>query len=194
MKWIVFWILISTVLAPYKPVKDEFGRGGEGLVSVPAVLSVMSKKDTLHREFDRRDSAYAFMNRAKKEIVTSNKGFYSNLGEQRIDTVWMEVRFANETDDPKFENFKEEVGFHYSEEFWNWIADCSDAINDQPYYNIIIHNCYYKRKSVKTTTHYIEHLYRTEYEKCLKSVGGKDIELPDGSQYCFAKIFGSDRK
>jgi hypothetical protein len=180
MKYIVFWVITSWVISYW------FGRNDFGFFDYKEIKEKFDPI-TLSKEFSTRDSALDFIKRLKEYKPKNDIHF--------VDTVWITGRYVNETGDAKFENFKEEIGFHYTEQFWNWISDCSDATNQQPYYNKITRAYYDKGISAEKTAHYIERLYRMCYNDCIDSVGGKDIWMPkDSSEFCFSKVFGKDFK
>jgi len=80
MKLIVFWVLVTLTLAPPIYTKDEFGRK---VIEKPS--TVQYQRDTLSREYANRDSAMAFMERAKLIKRQPNSG----AGSQWIDTIWI---------------------------------------------------------------------------------------------------------
>jgi hypothetical protein len=81
MKLIVFWVLVTLTLAPPIYTKDEFGRP---VIEKPSVIQY--KRDTLSREYTNRDSAVAFIERAK--LIKRQPS--SGAGSQWVDTVWIE--------------------------------------------------------------------------------------------------------
>ena len=93
-----------------------------------------------------------------------------------------------------FEEWEDNVNGEYTEDFWNCIADFSNAVEDQPYYRQLVQDKYNVGWSSKRTAHFITRLYMGAFNKCIDSVGGVDIEMPDSSQLCFGKVFGDNFK
>jgi len=80
MKLIVFWVLVTLTLSAPIYTKDEFGRTA---IEMPSTIQY--QRDTLSREYTDKDSAMAFIERAKK--IKRQAG--SGAGSQWIDTVWI---------------------------------------------------------------------------------------------------------
>lgn len=86
MKYIVFWILVTVSMAAPRSYKDEFGRSFQDMS-----MRIEQNRDTLSKQFDQIDSAHAFINRAEKLKADPLYPWHMTVGEQYIDSVWMEI-------------------------------------------------------------------------------------------------------
>ena len=89
MKYIVFWILVTVSMAAPRSYKDEFGRSFTDLT-----MRIEHHSDTLSKSFDHLDSAMAFIDRSNKLKTDPLYPWHVAVGEQYIDSVWMETVYT----------------------------------------------------------------------------------------------------
>ena len=93
MKYIVYWILSWTVQVECPPQVDEFGRvytNPYNRISIGEFCTENRTKKS-SKEFDTFESAAAFLARANKVRQEESKSWFHSVGEQKIDTVWIET-------------------------------------------------------------------------------------------------------
>ena len=85
MKYIVFWILVTVSMAAPRSYKDEFGRSFQDMS-----MRIETNRDTLSKQFNQIDSARAFIKRAEKLKADPIYPWHVAVGEQYIDSIWMD--------------------------------------------------------------------------------------------------------